>query len=462
MHGILPQRFHENELKPLYRALADTEGINIKTFENFIWKQQNLQNMQKSQFSQTLKSFKNSEKSPIMRNSQNSVSFQQNSPHFDKIKENTFNLTQSMDKKPFLLTETPHKTLESLRLKLKTTNKDLESEIAKHDPLKSGLIPLLEFKNLLKDLKLGLENSELMEVLNLFQTNNGFFDWKRFLRILQKSPTETSIYQRTKKRLESLSRRINDYMISAKDAFRQFNEDNSGKMTFEEFSKLVRTLYKKDNEPGPAFDIIKDLFEFIDLRKDGFLDIHEWMQTFRNLQGKIIEKNNEKHSEKLEKQEMIGISEKNSENCAVKTIKSSETSHKQKLYNLAINMNMKFNERTPLQWEDSQEYDSTIELIVRNRKRLQEVLEENGIEGKISREKAIEVMKNLLKIENLPDSVLRKLLKFSQKEEAGHINIRFLMDVLKDRAMAYTSPPKNFKHREYRVAEHLSKSVNKV
>ena len=27
--------------------------------------------------------------------------------------------------------------------------------------------------------------------------------------------------------------------------------------------------------------ILKDLFDFIDLRKDGYIDIHEWMQTFQ-------------------------------------------------------------------------------------------------------------------------------------------------------------------------------------
>ena len=33
----------------------------------------------------------------------------------------------------------------------------------------------------------------------------------------------------------------------------------------------------------PAYPIIKDLFDTIDIRKDGILDIHEWQQTFGNV-----------------------------------------------------------------------------------------------------------------------------------------------------------------------------------
>jgi hypothetical protein len=36
--------------------------------------------------------------------------------------------------------------------------------------------------------------------------------------------------------------------------------------------------------PQPSFNIVKDLFDYIDMRKDGVLDIHEWMQSFRKLE----------------------------------------------------------------------------------------------------------------------------------------------------------------------------------
>jgi hypothetical protein len=34
------------------------------------------------------------------------------------------------------------------------------------------------------------------------------------------------------------------------------------------------------NEPLPAFSIMKDMFEVIDIRGDGVVDEKEWVQTF--------------------------------------------------------------------------------------------------------------------------------------------------------------------------------------
>lgn len=53
-------------------------------------------------------------------------------------------------------------------------------------------------------------------------------------------------------------------------------------MNFEEFQNMVRELYRLANEPLPEYAIIKELFEFIDVRKDQRLDYQEWVQTFRN------------------------------------------------------------------------------------------------------------------------------------------------------------------------------------
>lgn len=40
-------------------------------------------------------------------------------------------------------------------------------------------------------------------------------------------------------------------------------------------------MFKLNRKELPSFNIIKDLFDFIDLKKDGTLDIHEWMAAFR-------------------------------------------------------------------------------------------------------------------------------------------------------------------------------------
>ena len=34
----------------------------------------------------------------------------------------------------------------------------------------------------------------------------------------------------------------------------------------------------------PTYPVIKDLFDTIDVRKDGMLDLHEWQQTFSRVE----------------------------------------------------------------------------------------------------------------------------------------------------------------------------------
>jgi hypothetical protein len=40
------------------------------------------------------------------------------------------------------------------------------------------------------------------------------------------------------------------------------------------------------HEEVPALSIIKDLFDFIDVKKDGIIDINEWLETFNHIDVK--------------------------------------------------------------------------------------------------------------------------------------------------------------------------------
>ena len=42
------------------------------------------------------------------------------------------------------------------------------------------------------------------------------------------------------------------------------------------------------NEKAPTYPVIKDLFDTIDIRRDGVVDLHEWQQTF----GRVTQGNN--------------------------------------------------------------------------------------------------------------------------------------------------------------------------
>jgi hypothetical protein len=50
---------------------------------------------------------------------------------------------------------------------------------------------------------------------------------------------------------------------------------------------LIIKLYGLAGEKVLAYPVIKDLFDTIDIRKDGIIDMNEWQQTF----GKVSEGN---------------------------------------------------------------------------------------------------------------------------------------------------------------------------
>lgn len=54
-------------------------------------------------------------------------------------------------------------------------------------------------------------------------------------------------------------------------------------MVYEEFVQFISQLYRLAGEEIPALSITRDLFNFIDVKKDGVIDINEWNQTFNNL-----------------------------------------------------------------------------------------------------------------------------------------------------------------------------------
>lgn len=75
------------------------------------------------------------------------------------------------------------------------------------------------------------------------------------------------------------------HMTSPNDAFRFFDLERDNTLTFNDFSKLVKQAHKLGNVEIPAYPVIKDLFDHVDIRKDGLIDLNEWQQTFGAVVG---------------------------------------------------------------------------------------------------------------------------------------------------------------------------------
>ena len=53
-----------------------------------------------------------------------------------------------------------------------------------------------------------------------------------------------------------------------------------GNLTYQDFQRLVDELYKQNTVENLTYPIIKDLFDQIDIKKDGIIDFTEWSRTF--------------------------------------------------------------------------------------------------------------------------------------------------------------------------------------
>lgn len=62
----------------------------------------------------------------------------------------------------------------------------------------------------------------------------------------------------------------------------QSDSGRKGKLNFEDFMNLVTRLFPLGTGGGvPTSAIARDLFDQIDIKSDGLIDIHEWVQAFK-------------------------------------------------------------------------------------------------------------------------------------------------------------------------------------
>jgi len=74
-------------------------------------------------------------------------------------------------------------------------------------------------------------------------------------------------------------------MTSSNDAFRMFSKHKKGFLMFKEFEKLVLQLcnYSEEKMPKPDYTVLKDMFDALDVGKDGVIDFREWTATFQHM-----------------------------------------------------------------------------------------------------------------------------------------------------------------------------------
>ena len=153
----------------------------------------------------------------------------------------------------------------------------------------NGMANQFEFRNIIKKLDLGLTNIEIEDIIhksgmssegkiNLVDFYNYIIDENRNLVFTKNHVLE---------QLKEIKQLIYKYYSNPRLAF-QLNDINiKGKMDFDKFKKVIYDLYKRELKSCPPYSVLKYVYDYIDIRKDGLIDLNEWNQIFSRAEGKL-------------------------------------------------------------------------------------------------------------------------------------------------------------------------------
>ncbi|KAF5906629.1 serine/threonine-protein phosphatase with EF-hands 2-like, partial [Clarias magur] len=197
-------------------------------------------------------------------------------PHFIQYQTNSKTREMSFSQS---IRRTEHSALKVLREQLFAHKSDLIRAFQEYDAKNTGMISLNDWSSAVEQvLHLELPWTMLRSQLLTNTTNNmlDYYNWFSDLAI--KEPSCQYIEQRL---LETLYR----HRSTLETIFRIVDTDNSGLISFEDFCQTWKLLsaYLTMEISSEA---INDLVVSIDMNKDGFIDIDEFMESFR-----LVDKN---------------------------------------------------------------------------------------------------------------------------------------------------------------------------
>ena len=87
--------------------------------------------------------------------------------------------------------------------------------------------------------------------------------------------------------LKEIKQLIYKYYTNPRLAFELNDLDVKGKIDFDIFKKIIYDLYKRELKSSPSYSVLKYVYDYIDIRKDGLIDLNEWNQIFSRAEGKL-------------------------------------------------------------------------------------------------------------------------------------------------------------------------------
>lgn len=131
---------------------------------------------------------------------------------------------------------------EKLRQIIRTSPFSFEEIFKRMDSDGNGVISQVEFRNAIKQLKLGLKSTEIDQLMSRIDTNNdGKIDWKEFMAKFKQKDIDDRLKARAKDKMARLKELMILHMASTGDAFRLVSCVYSSSTPVHKESSLTRT-----------------------------------------------------------------------------------------------------------------------------------------------------------------------------------------------------------------------------
>lgn len=147
-----------------------------------------------------------------------------------------------------------------------------------------------QFRNIIKSLDIGLTNLEIDQIMSRCGrlTYDGKMNINDFIKYLREE--DNILYQgknNVAQVIGDIKHLIYKYYANPIVCF-QFNDKAvTLKLDFEKFKQIVMEMYRRDQMKPPSFTLLKNAYDTLDLRKDGLIDMNEWMRGFGSYNGSL-------------------------------------------------------------------------------------------------------------------------------------------------------------------------------
>ena len=153
----------------------------------------------------------------------------------------------------------------------------------------NGIVNEFVFRNMIKDLNLGLTSIEIEDIIKRCgKTRDGKMNLNEFYKFISSNDKSLNkAHHNISTTLSEIKQLLYKYYSNPKLAFEYSDNRKLNQMDFDKFKSIVGEMYKREDRQMPNFALLKNTFDYIDLRKDGYIDMNEWTNSFGRNVGKL-------------------------------------------------------------------------------------------------------------------------------------------------------------------------------